>query len=79
MKWSVKVLYGFTQLLGAALLILAGIPIFFAYPNSDGPNSGPANTWELVRMISYESSGMFLICGIGLLAVSVLIVRGQKR
>jgi hypothetical protein len=64
-------------LIGASLVVTAAIPFIFAYPSNDGPNSGPSSTWELIRMIAYESWILFLIIGLGLSVASILGLRGK--
>ena len=36
-----------TLIIGLALSIFGAIPSIFAYPYSNGPNSGPSNAWEV--------------------------------
>lgn len=64
-------------LFGSSLVVTAAIPLIFAYPYSNDPNSGPSNTWEFIRMIAYESWILFLIIGLGLLVASILGLRGK--
>lgn len=59
-------------LIGALVLYIASIPLFYAYPYSRGPNSGPSNSWELIRMMAYESWGLFLFIGLVFIIISVL-------
>lgn len=67
-----NIMYLFFLLIGVLVLYIASIPLLFAYPFSDGPNSGPSNTWELMRMMAYESWGLFLFIGMAFIIISVL-------
>jgi hypothetical protein len=68
-----------TLIIGAALIVLGAIPSIFAYPYSDGPNSGPSNTWELTLMIAYEGWIWFLIIGLVLSVFSLLYEDYKNR
>ena len=72
-----KIAFLSSLLIGTLLVFLASIPIFYAYPYSDGSNSGPLNTWELVRMIAYDSWALFLSIGVVLSIASVLGLKGK--
>ncbi|GIO08583.1 hypothetical protein [Brevibacillus reuszeri] len=72
-----KVTFLSSLLFGALLVFIAAIPLVFSYPYSDGPNSGPSNAWELVRMIAYDSWALFLISGLVLLIASIWGLRGK--
>lgn len=65
-----RVLY----VIGMIFLLLGAIPAFFAYPNSNGPNSGPLNLRDLILIISYENWLYFLILGL----VLYLLILFQK-
>ncbi|MDQ0888805.1 hypothetical protein QFZ81_003893 [Paenibacillus sp. V4I9] len=64
-----------TLIIGAVLIVFGAFPSIFAYPYSDGPNSGPTNTWELTLMIAYEGWMWFLIIGLVLSVFSLLKLR----
>jgi hypothetical protein len=66
-------------ILGAIGTIIGILPFIFAYPYSDGPNSGPSNVWELILMISYEGKGWYLILGIALLLLSMFSLFKQRK
>lgn len=70
-----NIVFTFLLIIGALFLFIASIPLFNAYPYSDGPNSGPSSTWDLIRMISYQSWALFLIIGLVFLISSVLGLR----
>lgn len=70
-----SIAFTFLLIIGALFLFIASIPLFNAYPYSDGPNSGPLSAWDLIRMISYESWALFLIIGLVFLISSVLGLR----
>ncbi|CAN7742569.1 hypothetical protein [Paenibacillus sp. LjRoot56] len=72
-----RVSYFFFFIIGMALILIGVLPSVSAYPYSDGPNSGPSNTWELALMISYEGWIWFLIIGLALLIFSLLKIRRQ--
>ncbi len=59
-----RVLYFLSLIIGIVFISLGIIPAIFAYPYRDGPNSGPADLWELIRIISYEQWIFFLIVGL---------------
>ncbi|UOE95782.1 hypothetical protein [Alkalihalobacillus sp. LMS39] len=61
------------------LTFLGIIPFLFNYPISDGPNSGPANSWELILMISYGGMGWYLLIGLGLFILTVFLVLKQRK
>ncbi|CAH1232450.1 hypothetical protein PAECIP111891_07007 [Paenibacillus allorhizoplanae] len=69
--------YFFFFIIGTALIVIGTLPSVFAYPYSDGPNSGPSNTGELALMISYEGWKWFLIIGLVLSVFSLLKIRKQ--
>ena len=53
------------------------IPFVFDYPYSNSVNSGPANYWELIIMMTYERR--FLLPGvISLLAGLILLYKHRK-
>lgn len=54
-----KMAYLFSLIIGAILTFIAAIPLFYAQPFSDGPNSGLSNTGELIRMAAYDSWALF--------------------
>jgi LPXTG-motif cell wall-anchored protein len=66
-------------ILGAIVTIIGILPFMFAYPYSDGPNSGPSNVWELILIISYEGWGWYLIIGIVLLLFSSFSLFKQRK
>lgn len=70
-----KMTLQFSLMLGAMLIILAAIPVFFNDPYRDGPQSGPSNVWELVQMFTYDSWAWLLALGLLLTAASVLGLR----
>jgi hypothetical protein len=66
-------------ILGAIVTIIGILPFTFAFPYSDGPNSGPSNVWELILMISCEGKGWYLILGIALLLLSMFSLFKQRK
>lgn len=58
------------MILGVILTLLGILPFILKYPFNNSPNSGPANIWELILMISYDVKGWYLMIGIGLLLLS---------
>lgn len=64
---------------GVTSTVIAILPFFFAYPYSDGPNSGPSNLWELILMISYEGQKWYLLAGIAFLFVLCLFHFKQRK
>ncbi|MGO4495682.1 hypothetical protein AB4114_07210 [Paenibacillus sp. 2RAB27] len=69
--------YFFFFIIGTALIVMGALPSVFAFPYSDGPNSGPSNTWELALMISYDGWIWFLVIGLVLSVFSLLKIRRQ--
>jgi hypothetical protein len=63
-----------SMILGIILTFLGILPFIFKYPFSDGPNSGPANIWELILMISYGGKGWYFIIGIGSLLLTLFLL-----
>lgn len=70
----------FLLILGVTATFIGILPFIFAYPYSDGPNSGPLNMWELITIISYEGWVWFLVIGIVLFILSIffLFLRQKK-
>jgi len=50
-------------IIGIAFILLGAIPACFEYPYSDGPNSGPTNSWDLILIIAHEQWPIFLFIG----------------
>lgn len=65
-------------ILGAIGTIIGIMPLIFNYQISDGPYSGPANTWELILMLAYEGHGLYLIIGLVLLLTSLFSLLKHK-
>lgn len=74
-----KVLSVISLSIGAIVTLIGILPIIFYYPFSNSPNSGPANLWELILMISYEGKGWYLIVGITLLLLSFFLIFRQRK
>lgn len=70
----------FLLILGLLAMFIGILPFIFAYPYSDGPNSGPLNVWELIIMTSYDGWGWYLVIGIVLFILSIffLFLRQKK-
>lgn len=62
-------------MVGAIFILISTIPLLNIYPYNEGPNSGPSNIWELVRMIAYDLWALFLIIGLALSIASLLGLR----
>lgn len=69
----------FLLILGVILTFIGILPFIYAYPYSDGPNSGPLNVWELIIMISYDGWGWYLVIGIILFILSIFLFLKQKK
>lgn len=69
----------FILVIGLLSTIMGSLPFYFAYPFSNGPNSGPANGWELILMLSYEGQTWYLLGGTVLLLVLGFSYFIQKR
>lgn len=65
-----KMTLQFFLMLGAMLIIMAAIPLFFNYPYHDGSHSGPSNVWQLVQMFARDSWASLLAIGLLLLIAS---------
>ncbi|MFD2444766.1 hypothetical protein ACFSO7_12400 [Bacillus sp. CGMCC 1.16607] len=74
-----KIFSVLSMILGVVLTFLGTLPFIFKYPHTDSPNSGPANIWELILMISYDGRGWYLIIGIGLLILTVSLIFKQRN
>jgi hypothetical protein len=66
-------------ILGATSIVIGILPFVFAYPYSEGPNSGPSNGWELILMLSYEEQLWYLLIGITLSFISVSPLFKQRK
>ncbi|MBB4073830.1 hypothetical protein GGR02_001593 [Anoxybacillus voinovskiensis] len=69
----------FILVIGLLSTIMGSLPFYFAYPFSNDPNSGPANGWELILMLSYEGQKWYLLGGIVLFLALGLSYFSQKR
>ncbi|WP_026674766.1 LPXTG cell wall anchor domain-containing protein [Alkalihalobacterium bogoriense] len=67
-------------LFGVILTFLGVLPYIFNNPHSAGPYSGPANYWELLLMIAYDSKPWYIIIGVCLLIsmISSLLLKRRK-
>ncbi|ANB60999.1 LPXTG cell wall anchor domain protein [Anoxybacillus amylolyticus] len=74
-----KITKAFMLVVSIFSTIIGSLPLYFAYPFSNGPNSGPANKWELLLMLSYEGQKWYLFVGIVLLLALVFSYFKQKR
>lgn len=74
-----KIIEIFIPVIGLLSTIMGSLPFYFAYPFSNDPNSGPANEWELLLMLSYEGQKWYWFVGIVLLLVLGFSYLIQKR
>lgn len=66
--------------IGVIVTIIGVLSCIFTYPyNNTSPNSGPANEWELILIISHEGKKLYLIVGITLMLLSILSFFRQKK
>ncbi len=67
--------------LGTALIVFGLLPVAYAYPYSNGPDSGPRNYWELMLMIAYHNGTASVVIGILLLllAASMMFFFNKKK
>lgn len=59
-----RTMSGVVGILGLLLIAWGAVPSFVAYPYSNSPNSGPANTSELLIMVSYDNWAWLLAIGV---------------
>ena len=50
-------------IIGIVFILLGAIPVYFDYPFSKGPNSGPTNLRDLILIIAHEQWPLFLLFG----------------
>lgn len=67
-----------TTILGVIITVFGLIPFIYPYPNSNGPHSGPANTWDLLIIFSYDIKYWALIIGFLVLFVSFYVLMRKK-
>ncbi|MBD3919364.1 hypothetical protein H8B09_11415 [Paenibacillus sp. PR3] len=74
-----QAVYLLSVLIGILFIGIGTLPALFAYPFSDGPNSGPSSMWDLILMIAYEQWMFMLPLGIILFLGPIISVIKQRR
>lgn len=66
-----KIMYTISLVTGIIFISIGSLSFIFDYPYNSEPNSGPANLWELILMISHDGTGWFLLTGVFLIFLFV--------